>query len=108
MAEKQLQSTLAAAAFQKQWFGDLRRRVFDERRPYALKTPLDVELRFKNYRPAEVLSWMPGVERADAHSVHELGNVRYAVGTLRKGWASPEQVLNTLPVDEFVEALRDA
>ena len=36
MAEKQLQSTLAAAAFQKQWFGDLRRRVFDERRPYAL------------------------------------------------------------------------
>src|SRR5512138_2125765 len=36
VAEKQLQSTLAAAAFQKQWFGDLRRRVFDERRPYAL------------------------------------------------------------------------
>ena len=36
MAEKQLQSTLAAASFQKQWFGDLRRRVFDERRPYAL------------------------------------------------------------------------
>ena len=36
MAEKQLQSTVAAAAFQKQWFGDLRRRVFEERRPYAL------------------------------------------------------------------------
>ena len=36
MAEKQLQSTLAATSFQKQWFGDLRRRVFDERRPYAL------------------------------------------------------------------------
>ena len=36
VAEKQLQSTLAAAAFQKQWFGDLRRRVFDERQPYAL------------------------------------------------------------------------
>ena len=36
MAEKQLQSTLAAAAFQKQWFAELRRRVFDERRPYAL------------------------------------------------------------------------
>jgi benzoyl-CoA reductase/2-hydroxyglutaryl-CoA dehydratase subunit BcrC/BadD/HgdB len=36
MAEKQLESTLAAAAFQKQWFTDLRRRVFDERVPYAL------------------------------------------------------------------------
>jgi D-amino peptidase len=40
-----------------------------QRRPYTLKAPLDVELRFKNYRPAEVLSWMPGVERADAHAV---------------------------------------
>jgi benzoyl-CoA reductase/2-hydroxyglutaryl-CoA dehydratase subunit BcrC/BadD/HgdB len=36
MAEKQLEATLAAAAFQKQWFADLRRRVFDEREPYAL------------------------------------------------------------------------
>ena len=36
MAEKQLESTVAAAAFQKQWFAELRGRVFDERRPYAL------------------------------------------------------------------------
>lgn len=36
MADKQLESTAAAAAFQKQWFADLRRRVFDERRAYAL------------------------------------------------------------------------
>ena len=31
-AEKQLDATIAAAAFQKQWFADLRRRVFDELR----------------------------------------------------------------------------
>jgi len=36
MAEKQLESTTRAAAFQKEWFGELRRRVFDERQPYAL------------------------------------------------------------------------
>ena len=36
MAEKQLESTIAAAAFQKEWFFQLRRRVFDERQPYAL------------------------------------------------------------------------
>ena len=36
MAEKQLECTTAAAAFQKEWFADLRRRVFDERQPYAL------------------------------------------------------------------------
>jgi hypothetical protein len=34
--DKQLDATIAAAAFQKQWFADLRRRVFDERQPYAL------------------------------------------------------------------------
>ena len=36
MADKQLEATAAASAFQKQWFADLRRRVFDERQPYAL------------------------------------------------------------------------
>src|SRR5688500_9939382 len=36
MADKQLETTTAASAFQKQWFADLRRRVFDERQPYAL------------------------------------------------------------------------
>jgi benzoyl-CoA reductase/2-hydroxyglutaryl-CoA dehydratase subunit BcrC/BadD/HgdB len=36
LAEKQLEATAAAAAFQKQWFADLCRRVFDERRDYAL------------------------------------------------------------------------
>ncbi len=36
MAEKQLEATAAASAFQKQWFAELRRRVFDERVPYAL------------------------------------------------------------------------
>jgi hypothetical protein len=36
VADKQLDATIAASAFQKQWFSDLRRRVFDERTPYAL------------------------------------------------------------------------
>jgi benzoyl-CoA reductase/2-hydroxyglutaryl-CoA dehydratase subunit BcrC/BadD/HgdB len=36
MADKQLEATASAVAFQKEWFTDLRRRVFDERQPYAL------------------------------------------------------------------------
>ena len=36
MADRQLDATAAAAAFQKAWFGGLRRRVFDERQPYAI------------------------------------------------------------------------
>jgi benzoyl-CoA reductase subunit B len=35
-ADSQLDATAAASAFQKQWFADLRRRVFDDRQPYAL------------------------------------------------------------------------
>jgi hypothetical protein len=36
MPEKQLACTARATAFQKAWFADLRRAVFDERRPYAI------------------------------------------------------------------------
>jgi D-amino peptidase len=32
-------------------------------------TPVRLEIRFKSYRPAEALSWLPGAERADAHAV---------------------------------------
>ena len=32
-------------------------------------TPIRLEIRFKSYRPAEVLSWLPGAQRIDAHAV---------------------------------------
>jgi D-amino peptidase len=38
-------------------------------KPLRVKTPVDLEIRFKNYRPAEVLAWLRGVERIDAHAV---------------------------------------
>ncbi len=44
-----------------------------ERKPYRLKTPVELELRFKNYRPAEVLAYLPIAERIDAHSVRFRG-----------------------------------
>jgi benzoyl-CoA reductase/2-hydroxyglutaryl-CoA dehydratase subunit BcrC/BadD/HgdB len=36
MADKQLQCTAAAAAYQKAWFARLREEVFEHRRPYAI------------------------------------------------------------------------
>jgi D-amino peptidase len=42
-------------------------------KPYRLKTPVELELRFKNYRPAEVLAYLPNVERADAHAIRFRG-----------------------------------
>lgn len=38
-------------------------------KPYKLKTPVQVDVRFKNYRPSEVLSYLPIVERTDSHSI---------------------------------------
>ena len=42
-------------------------------RPYVVKTPVELEVRFKNYRPAEVLSYLPIVKRVDAHTVRFVG-----------------------------------
>jgi D-amino peptidase len=41
--------------------------------PYKLKTPIQLEVRFKNYRPAEILSYLPIVQRVDAHSMKFIG-----------------------------------
>ncbi len=42
-------------------------------RPYKLKTPIQLDVRFKNYRPSEVLSYLPSVERTDSHSIRFSG-----------------------------------
>jgi D-amino peptidase len=40
-----------------------------EIRPFTVSAPATVEVRFKNYRPAEVLAYLPLFERTDAHTV---------------------------------------
>lgn len=42
-------------------------------RPVPRKTPVELEIRFKNYRPAEILSFLPNVERVDAHAIRFVG-----------------------------------
>lgn len=42
-------------------------------KPYKLETPAQLEVQFKNYRPSEVLSYLPMVERIDSHSISFLG-----------------------------------
>ena len=44
-----------------------------EFKPYKLKTPLHLDVRFKNYRPSEVLSYLSIVERTDSHSIRFTG-----------------------------------
>jgi D-amino peptidase len=42
-------------------------------KPYEVKTPVTLDVRFKNYRPSEVLAYLPIVERTDAHSIRFKG-----------------------------------
>lgn len=48
-------------------------RRIKEFKPYKLSTPLRLEVRFKNYRPSEILSYLPIVERVDSHSIRFVG-----------------------------------
>lgn len=46
------------------------------------------------------------VVSVDAHSLLDLRNLRYGVTTARRGWLRKGDVLNTLPADEFAQAVR--
>jgi DNA polymerase (family X) len=47
---------------------------------------------------------VPIVVSTDAHSVRGLGNMRLAVHTARRGWATAADVVNTRPLDEVLRA----
>jgi len=44
-----------------------------EMKPYTMTKPLNLEISFKNYRPVELLGYLPNVQRIDAHTVRFVG-----------------------------------
>ena len=46
------------------------------------------------------------VVSTDAHSLKNLENLPYGVAMARRGWLSRDDILNTLPVEEFTDAVR--
>ena len=42
----------------------------------------------------------------DAHSVADQGNMPYGVGTAQRGWLTPDDVINTWPLDRLRAFLR--
>jgi D-amino peptidase len=44
-------------------------RRLREFKPYKLSGPIELDVRFKNYRPAEVLSYLSIIQRPDSHSI---------------------------------------
>ena len=47
-------------------------RILDFK-PYVLKTPVTLEISFKNYMPAQMLSYMRIVQRVDSHTIRFVG-----------------------------------
>jgi D-amino peptidase len=45
----------------------------DDFEPYVLERPITLDVTFKNYRPSEVLAYLPIVERTDSHSIRFVG-----------------------------------
>ncbi len=43
---------------------------------------------------------------SDAHSVGDLGNMPYGVGTAQRGWLTADDVINTWPLDRLRAFLR--
>jgi D-aminopeptidase len=40
-----------------------------QRKPYVLSTPVNLDISFKNYTVAEIVSYLHNVERTDSHSI---------------------------------------
>ena len=60
--------------------------------------PDRLDLRGEEVRRA-VAAGVPVVASTDAHSVRGLGNMRLAVATARRGWATADDVVNTRPLE---------
>ena len=45
----------------------------DDFAPYTMTGPLELEISFKNYMPAELMAYLPNVERVDSHTIRFVG-----------------------------------
>jgi D-amino peptidase len=48
-------------------------RRLDQFEPLVLATPVTLDVKFKSYRPSQLLAYLPIVERTDSHSVRYVG-----------------------------------
>lgn len=45
-----------------------------EMRPYPMTRPVTLDISFKNYRPVELLGYLPNVQRIDSHTIRFVGH----------------------------------
>lgn len=51
----------------------------DEFEPYELAGPIELEVSFKNYRPPQLLSYLPIVEQVDSHTIRYVADDMVAI-----------------------------
>jgi DNA polymerase (family 10) len=67
--------------------------------------PARLDLRDVHCRIAkERRAWL--VINTDAHAVPEQSGLRFGIGVARRGWIEPADVLNTRPVEDFLDLVR--
>jgi len=99
-------------------------RLIGEREPISLNIRRIMEVAAERGVAMEVNSWperldlnddqillarelgVPLMINTDAHAVDHLDQIRFGVATARRGWAEPKDVLNTLPLEQFLARLR--
>jgi D-amino peptidase len=60
--------------------GALRR--IGEFKPFLLEAPITAEVRFKNYRPPQLLAYLPIIDRIDSHSVRFTGQTMIEISDI--------------------------
>jgi D-amino peptidase len=51
----------------------------DDFEPLVVSAPVILDVRFKNYRPSQILAYLPIVERTDSHSIRYIGEDMVAI-----------------------------
>lgn len=101
-------------------------RLIDERAPYEVDMsrvirharergcflevnahPIRLDLSDRDCRMAKEEGVLVSIN-SDAHSVQELGNLRYGVGQARRGWMEKRDVLNARPLEAVRSLLKGA
>lgn len=84
--------------------------VFEAARAHGIaleinSNPARLDLEAQYARRAVELG-IPIAIDTDAHAVHEMDLLRFGVMTARRGWVTPESVLNTWPLEKFETWIR--
>jgi len=99
-------------------------RLIGEREPLNLNIRRIMEAEAERGVAMEINSWperldlnddhillarelgVPLMINTDSHAAHHLAQIRFGAATARRGWAEPKDVLNTLPLEQFLSRLR--